>query len=203
MRKIILQEFISLDGIIQSPGAPEEDSSNGFQSGGWVTPFFKNADSKTHEFMQKNLIMTDLLLGRKTYEIFAEYWPDHADSWPGINDANKYVVSNSDIPLNWKNSVLITGDVISKIQKLKSEKGSNLKVFGSSKLVQTLLNSDLVDKLCLMTIPVILGNGKRLFHESDSPSTFKLTDSFVSSTGLIFSIYDKIDNKIETGTIGS
>ena len=202
MRKIIVQEFITLDGVIQAPGGPEEDKSSGFKYGGWTAPYFYEADEAAGEFMQKNLEISDLLLGRKTYDIFAAYWPEHADNWPGINDVTKYVVSDEPIDLTWKNSLLISGDVVTRIKDLKSGDGSILKVIGSGKLAQTLFKHDLVDEMWLMIFPVMLGNGKRLFDDGTIPAAFTITDSLVTSNGVIFANYKRA-GEVKTGTVGA
>lgn len=163
MRKIIIQEFISLDGVIQAPGGEEEDKSHRFEYCGWTAPFFYRADEEANEFMSKNMNSTDLLLGRLTYEIFAAYWPKHADMWPGINDVTKYVVSDGPVNLSWENSKQIKGNVAQFVKELKAGSGSLLKVIGSGQLARTLFRHDLVDELWLITFPVILGPGKRLF----------------------------------------
>lgn len=201
MRKIIIQEFISLDGVIQAPGGPEEDKSNDFRYGGWTAPYFYKADEEANEFMQENMKITDLLLGKKTYELFAAYWPENADMWPGINEVTKYVVSHGRVNLSWVNSELITDDVVTRIKALKNGDGSILKVIGSGDLSQTLLQHDLVDELWLMIFPITLGSGKRLFGEGVIPAAFKLTDSLVASNGVIFANYSRA-GEIETGTIG-
>lgn len=202
MRKIIIQEFISLDGVIQAPGGPEEDQSNDFKYGGWTAPYFYEADEEANEFMQKNMNSTDLLLGRKTYELFAAYWPEHADMWPGINDVTKYVVSDSPVKLTWVNSELITDDVVARIRELKVGDGSILKVIGSGNFTQTLFKHDLVDELWLMIFPVTLGTGKRLFGEGTIPAAFTLTESLVTSNGVIFANYKRA-GEVKTGTIGA
>jgi dihydrofolate reductase len=202
MRKIIVQEFITLDGVIQAPGGPEEDKSSGFKYGGWTAPYFYEADEAAGEFMQKNLEISDFLLGRKTYDIFAAYWPEHADNWPGINDVTKYVVSDKPIDLTWKNSLLISGDVVTRIKDLKSGDGSILKVIGSGKFAQTLFKHDLVDELWLMIFPVTLGNGKRLFDDGTIPAAFTITDSLVTSNGVIFANYKRA-GEVKTGTVGA
>lgn len=202
MRKIIVQEFITLDGVIQAPGGPEEDKSSGFKYGGWTAPYFYEADEAAGEFMQKNLEISDLLLGRKTYDIFAAYWPEHADNWPGINDVTKYVVSDEPIDLTWKNSLLISGDVVTRIKDLKSGDGSILKVIGSGKLAQTLFKHDLVDEMWLMIFPVTLGSGKRLFDYGTIPAAFTITDSLVTSNGVIFANYKRA-GEVKTGTVGA
>lgn len=202
MRKIIIQEFISLDGVIQAPGGPEEDKSGDFKYGGWTAPYFYEADQEANEFMQKNMNSTDLLLGKKTYELFAAYWPEHADMWPGINDVTKYVVSDSPVELTWANSELITGDVVARIKELRYGDGSILKVIGSGNFAQTLFKHDLVDELWLMIFPVTLGTGKRLFGEGAIPAAFTLTESLVTSNGVIFANYKRA-GEVKTGTIGA
>lgn len=203
MRKIIVQEFITLDGVMQAPGGPEEDASSDFAYGGWTAPYFAEADDAAGDFMKKWMESTDILLGRKTYEIFAAYWPDHADMWPGINDVTKYVVSDTPMELTWQNSELITGDdVVEQIKKLRDSEGPAIKVHGSGNLAQTLFKHDLVDELCLMTFPVILGTGKRLFGEGILPTALIMTDHLVTSNGVIFAYY-KRGGEVKTGTIGS
>ena len=199
MRRIILITFVSLDGIMQVPGAPEEDLSGDFKHGGWTAPYFDDFSGKV---MQKQMSIegSELLLGRKTYEIFAGYWPHNADDWPGINEVTKYIASNdSSYKLDWENSVLLTGNVAEKVKKLKSEVGPNLHVWGSGNLIQTLLKHDLVDELWLKLFPVTLGSGKRLFAEGTIPAAFKLTDSKVSPLGVIFTRY-KRSGEVKTGS---
>jgi dihydrofolate reductase len=200
MRKIIVLSFISLDGVMQAPGGPEEDASSGFKYGGWVAPYFNEADEAGGEFMQKQMKSADLLLGRKTFEIFASYWPEHADMWPGINDVTKFVMSNTMKKSEWKNSVFINS--LEDIQKLKNSEGSDIQVHGSGQLIQTLLNHDLVDELWLKTFPLTLGIGKRLFDEGTIPAAFTLTDSLVTSNGVIFANYKRA-GKVKTGTVGA
>jgi len=201
MRKIVVQEFISLDGVMQAPGAPEEDTSNNFKYGGWTAPYFQEADKEAERFMTRVMESADLLLGKKTYEIFAAYWPEHADMWPGINDVTKYVVSDVPMELTWKNSELIMGDVVARIKELKTGEGSVLKVIGSGNFAQTLFKNDLVDEMLLMTFPVTLGNGKRLFAEGTIPAAFTVTDSLVTSNGVIFASYTRA-GEVKTGTVG-
>ena len=201
MRKIIVQEFISLDGVMQAPGGPEEDKTDGFKYGGWTAPYFYEADEEAGTFMQKNMSPTDLLLGRKTYDIFAAYWPAHADNWPGINDVTKYVVSHHPVELTWINSKQITGDVVAGIRKLKDGEGSVLKVIGSGHLAQTLFEHDLVDELWLMIFPVTLGTGKRLFGEGTIPAAFMLAESLITSNGVIFANFKRA-GEVRTGTVG-
>lgn len=202
MRKIIVQEFISLDGVMQAPGGPEEDQSNDFKYGGWTAPYFYAADEEAEAFMQKNLNATDLLLGRKTYDLFADYWPKHAEMWPGINDVKKYVVSNNAVKLTWVNSEQIKGDVVARIKELKDGDGSILKVIGSGNLAQTLFKNDLVDEILLMIFPIMLGTGKRLFGEGVIPSAFTLTESLIAKNGVIFANYKRA-GEVRTGTVGA
>lgn len=200
MRKIIVLSFISLDGVMQAPGGPEEDATNGFKYGGWVAPYFTEADEAAGEFMAKQLQPADLLLGRKTFDIFAGYWPEHADMWPGINDVTKYVMSNTTDKSDWKNSVFLKS--VDDIRKLKNSEGSDIQVHGSGNLVQTLLKHDLVDELWLKTFPVLLGSGKRLFEEGTMPAAFTLTDSLVAPNGVIFANYKRA-GEVKTGTVGA
>lgn len=180
--------MITLDGVIQSPGSPEEDTSNGFEYGGWVAPF---SDDVVNEAIGEQMSERfDLLLGRKTYDIWAAYWPYHDDIWPGINQVKKYVAShNSSLKLDWENSVLLTGNVAEEVKKLKSEDGPALHVYGSGDFIQTLLKHDLVDELWFKIYPVTLGPGKRLFEGGTIPAAFKLTDGKISPTGVIIANY--------------
>jgi len=190
MRRLIVLSFITLDGVMQAPGAPEEDPSGGFKYGGWTVGYFDDfggsvmVEQMGHPF--------DLLLGRRTYDIFAGYWPKAAADDPiaqGINKATKYVVSHRPVNVDWKTSVLIDGDVVAKIKKLKAEDGPELQVHGSGNLIQTLLKSDLVDEFWLKTFPVTLGTGKRLFADGTMPFGFKLLDSKISPSGVIVASY--------------
>jgi dihydrofolate reductase len=200
MRKIIVQEFITLDGVMQAPGGPDEDTTSGFKYGGWTAPYFNEADEEAGEFMQKWMKSADLLLGEKTFKIFAAYWPEHADMWPGIMDVTKYCVSTSVDKSDWKNSVFLKN--VDDIKKLKDSEGSEIQVIGSGNLVQTLLKYDLVDEMRLMTFPLTLGTGKRLFAEGTIPAAFTLTESFISSNGVIFASYKRA-GEIKTGTVGA
>jgi len=200
MRKIIVLSFISLDGVMQAPGGPDEDTSGGFQYGGWTVPY---SDEFSGNIMTEQMGMPfDLLLGRKTYDIFAAYWPKQDPAHPvaaPFNKATKYVVSASSPRLDWQNSVLIQGDVVAKLKELKQQDGPMLQVHGSGKLVQTLLQNDLVDELWLKTFPVTLGNGKRLFAEGTMPAAFELTESRVSPKGVIFANYRRA-GAVQTGS---
>lgn len=206
MRKIIVQEFITLDGVMQAPGGPEEDTSGGFRFGGWTAPYFQEADSQAGELMQKWLQPTDLLLGRKTFDIFAAYWPTHAEMWPGIMEVTKYCVSATLEKTDWVNSVFLKN--VEDIKKLKMEsvpsdaaKSPDIQVIGSGDLAQTLFKHDLVDELRLMTYPITLGQGKRLFGEGTIPAAFTLKESMVTSNGVIFACYERA-GEVQTGTVG-
>jgi dihydrofolate reductase len=200
MRKIIVLSFITLDGVMQAPGRSDEDTCNGFEYGGWAAPYFAEADEEAGEFMAKYIKPADLLLGRKTFEFFASYWPEHADFWPGINDVTKYVMSNTLNKSDWKNSVFLKS--VDDIRKLKNSEGSDIQVHGSGNLVQTLLKHDLVDKLWLKTFPITLGTGKRLFDEGTTAAAFTLTESLITSNGVIFANYERA-GEVKTGTVGA
>ncbi|HVX90730.1 MAG TPA: dihydrofolate reductase family protein [Candidatus Paceibacterota bacterium] len=201
MRNIIVQEFITLDGVMQAPGGPEEDTSLGFTYGGWTAPYFRDADAEAGELMGKWLAPSDLLLGKKTYEIFAAYWPSHADMWPGIMDVTKYVVSDVPMETTWQNSQVITGDVVAEIKKLKEGEGSDLQVIGSGDMAQTLFKNDLVDELRLMTFPITLGQGKKLFDHGTIAAAFTMAEHFVASNGVIYASYKRA-GEVKTGTVG-
>lgn len=197
MRKIIAVMFVSLDGVIQAPGGPEEDTSGGFSYGGWIVPY---SDEIIGETMQKQLSRPfDLLLGRKTFEIWAAYWPDHEDNWPGVNEATKYVVSTTLARHEWNNSILIKGNVPEEIKKLKLQDGPDLKVYGSGNLVQTLLRYDLIDEFWLKIYPITLGKGKKLFAEGTIPAAFTLIESRVSTSGVIIASYRR-SGDVKTGS---
>lgn len=196
MRKIIVLEFVTLDGVMQAPGGTEEDTSDGFEFGGWTVPYFDEFSGEAIGQQMKQPF--SLLLGRKTFEIFASYWPQHASEWPGINEAIKYVVSTTLENHSWENSIFLQGDIVEEIKKLKMQEGPDMQVFGSSKLMQTLLKNDLVDEFWLKIFPVTLGQGKRLFAEGTIPAAFKLTDSKVSPSGVIFANYMRA-GEVETG----
>jgi dihydrofolate reductase len=182
---------------MQSPGGPGEDSSGGFKYGGWVAPY---GDEISGKIIEKQMEPADLLLGRKTFEIFASYWPQHADSWPGINAVTKYVLSGTIKKSDWENSVFLTN--VADIEKLKHSEGSDIKVWGSGNLVQTLLKHDLVDELWLKIFPLTLGPGKKLFDNGTVPAAFTLTESTVTPGGVIIANYKRA-GKVKTGTIGA
>jgi dihydrofolate reductase len=200
MRKIIIQEFITLDGVMQAPGGPEEDTSSDFKYGGWTAPYFSDADQEAGALMQEWMKPADLLLGRKTFEIFADYWPKHAEMWPGIMDVTKYCMSTTMDKSEWQNSVFLKS--VDDIKKLKESEGSSINVIGSGNLVQSLLKNDLVDEMRLMMFPITLGSGKRLFDGGTIPAAFTLTKSFVSSSGVFFASYKRA-GEVKTGTVGA
>lgn len=197
MRKIIVLSFITLDGVMQAPGGPEEDTSNSFKFGGWSAPY---GDEVLSKVMEKQMKSADLLLGRTTFDIFEKYWPEHAESWRGINDVTKYVLSTTRNKSNWKNTVFI--ESLAGIKKLKNTEGSDIQVWGSSKLVQLLLENDLVDELSLKIYPLTLGDGKKLFDNGTRPAAFTLTASSITPSGVIIANYKRA-GKIKTGTVGA
>ena len=198
MRKIIVLSMITLDGVMQAPGGPKEDRSGGFKYGGWTAPY---GDEAYDEAVQKELQQpADYLLGRKTFEIWEGYWPEHADFWPGINDGAKYILSKTRKKSDWKNTIFIKSLV--DIKKLKKSKGSDIQVWGSSKLIQLLLKNDLVDELRLKIHPLTLGKGKKLFDNGPIPAAFTLTESLVTSTGVIIAYYKRA-GKVKTGNVGA
>jgi dihydrofolate reductase len=197
MRKINVLEFMTLDGVIQAPGGPEEDTSGGFKYGGWTFPYFEEFMGEVMGEQMKQPFA--LLLGRKTYDIFASYWPQHADQWPGINSSMKYVASNTLTKPEWENSVVLSGDVVGQLKQLKQEAGPDLSVYGSGNFAQTLLKHDLVDELWLKVFPIILGSGKRLFAEGTVPAAFALKNSVVSPKGVVVASYER-SGKVETGS---
>jgi dihydrofolate reductase len=196
MRKIIVLSMISLDGVMQAPGGPEEDTSGGFQYGGWVAPY---GDEVYGKVMEKLMKPADLLLGRKTFEIWAGYWPQHEKGWPGINDVTKYVLSTTMKKSDWKNSVFLNS--LADIEKLRNSKGSDIQVWGSSELIQLLLKNDLADELWLAIHPLTLGKGKKLFGNGPIPAAFTLTESTATPGGIIIANYRRA-GEIRTGTIG-
>lgn len=189
--------MITLDGVMQAPGGPEEDPSNGFEYGGWVAPY---TDANNSEFFQKNMQPAEYLLGRKTFDIFESYWPKHADAWPGINDGMKYVLSSSKDNSDWKNTEFLKG--LEDIKKLKNSDGSDLQVWGSGKLIQLLMKHDLVDEFRLVTYPLTLGQGQKLFAEGTIPAAFTLSESSVTSSGVVMANYKRA-GEVKTGTVGS
>lgn len=192
---------MSLDGVTQAPGGPTEDPSGGFTHGGWTVPFF---DEALGEVMAKQMEKPfELLVGRITYEIFASYWPDHAEEWPAITQATKYVASNTLTKHQWQNSVFLKSDIlVEEIKKLKQQPGPDIQVHGSSNVIQTLLKHNLVDELWLKTFPVVLGKGKRLFDKGTIPTAFTLTNSTTTPAGVIVANYQRA-GELKTGSFGS
>ena len=195
MRKIIVLSFISIDGVMQAPGGPEEDTSGGFKYGGWTVSYF---DEFVGNVMEKQMKGTyDLLLGRKTYDIFAAYWPQHTEGWPQVNNITKYVASKTLKNPSWENTVVIND--IDELKKLKNADGPDLQVHGSGNLIQTLLKHDLVDELWLKIFPITLGAGKRLFDTGAIPAAFTLTESQTSPRGVIVASFKRA-GEIKTGS---
>ena len=201
MRKIIVLMFLTLDGVMQAPGGPE-DTSGGFKYGGWTAPSFAEMDEAAGGFIAKYMKPADLLLGRKTFDTFAAFWPTHAEMWPGINEVTKYVMSKTmdENKTDWPNVVFLK--TVDDIKKLKKSEGTDIQVHGSSVLAQTLLEYDLVDELWLKTFPITLGQGKNLFGEGTLPAAFTLTDSLVTPNGVIFANYERA-GEVKTGTVGA
>ena len=197
MRKIIVLEHISLDGVIQAPGGPEEDPSGGFAYGGWSAPY---SDTALDAMMGKILSAPiDLLLGRKTFDIWEPYWPGHAEIWPGVMTATKYVASNTRSSSEWQPSEFLNGDVAGKIAALKRQDGPDLHVWGSADLVQTLIAHDLIDAFHLMIYPLTLGGGKRLFAGGTMPMAFKVSESHATPSGVMVARYERA-GAVVTGT---
>lgn len=189
--------MITLDGVLQAVGGPGEDTSGGFEYGGWSAPY---DDEVLVEVMKKQMRPADLLLGRKTFDIFASYWPEHAESWPGINDVTKYVLSRTRKKSDWENSVFIKS--VADIKKIKNSNGSDIKVWGSSKLIQLLLKNDLADELRLQIHPLTLGKGKKWFNHGAIPAAFTLMESLSTPSGVIIANYKRAGN-VKTGTVGA
>lgn len=190
MRKVIVTTMLSLDGVMQAPGGPQEDPSGGFAYGGWSMPFVDDEGAAAKAAEVRGPI--DLLLGRRTYDIFAGYWPTDPESAIGkpFNDATKYVASRSHPSLDWGPAVLIEGDAAEGVAALKQEDGPELQVHGSANLAQTLIRQGLVDEYHLWVFPVVLGEGKRLFADGTVPATLRLVDSKVSTTGVFMGTYE-------------
>ena len=190
--------MISLDGVMQAPGGPEEDTADDFKYGGWTEPY---GDEVYGKAVQEELKQpADYLLGRKTFEIWEGYWLEHADFWPGINEGQKYVLSTTRKKSDWKNSVFLESS--EDIEKLKNSNGIDIQVWGSSELVHFLLKNDLVEELRLKIHPLTLGKGKKLFDNGTIPSAFTLIESIVTPGGVIIANYKRA-GKVKTGTIGS
>jgi len=189
MRKIIVLEHISMDGVIQGPGGRDEDPSGGFKYGGWTAPY---QDDVLGAAVKKRLnTPCDLLLGRKTFEIWEPYWPQHSDIWPNVTTATKYVASNTRDSSDWKPSVFLSGDIAEKVREIKQQDGPDINVWGSGNLLQTLIKNDLVDTFWLMVFPLTLGSGKRLFEDGTIPAAFKVTESIVAPSGVVVMNYER------------
>lgn len=196
MRKIIVLEFITLDGVMQAPGGSKEDTAEGFKYGGWTAPYFDEMSGK--EMTRQMSGVYDLLLGRKTYDIFAGYWPTHTDMWPQVNKITKYVVSTTLTNPSWENTVVIKD--VEELKKLKNSEGIDLQVYGSGNLVQTLMEHDLIDEFWLKIFPITLGTGKKLFDKGTIPAAFTLTESNVTPSGVIF-VYFKRAGEVKIGSV--
>ena len=196
MRQFIVLEFITLDGVIQAPGGPKEDTSGDFELGGWTAHY---GDEVFGSIIQKQMEPADLLLGRKTFENWEIFWPKNSDQWPKINEVKKYVLSNTRNNSKWNNSVFLQN--LEDIKKLKNSDGPEIKIWGSSELVQLLFKNDLVDELWLKIFPVTIGKGKKLFGEGVIPAAFKLAENTITPSGVIIANYRR-DGEVKTGTIG-
>ena len=189
MRQVVAIEFLTLDGVVQGPGGPDEDRSGGFEHGGWIRPY---ADAAQSAVLRRQMSLPfDLLLGRRTFDIWAPYWPAHADVWPEVQTATKYVASNTVTSHAWGPSVFLSGDVAARVEHLKREPGPDLHVYGSAQLLQTLFAHDLVDALWLRILPITLGTGKRLFDGGAIPVAFRVVESEVTSTGVVLVSYER------------
>jgi len=192
MRKLTACEFITLDGVIQN----EENDGDGFKYGGWFFPF---ADEVSGAVVQERLSKpVDLLLGRKTFEVWEEYWPTHSNFWPNVMTATKYVASNTRDSSNWQPSVFLNSDLADRVRDLKQTEGPDIHTFGSANMLQTLFKADLVDAIELMIIPVTLGQGKRLFQDGTIPASFKMTNSQIAPNGIICVTYER-DGDVRSG----
>ena len=189
MRRLIAIEFVTLDGVVQAPGGPDEDTSGGFAHGGWIRAY---ADPVQSAVIRRQMSLPfDLLLGRVTFDIWAPYWPAHPDVWPEVQTATKYVASTTRTSDAWQPSVFLEGDVAAQVAELKRQPGPDLHVYGSANLLQTLFAHDLVDALWLRIHPITLGGGKRLFADGAIPAAFRLAEHQVTSTGVILATYER------------
>lgn len=197
MRKIVVLTFMSMDGVMQAPGGPDEDTSGNFTLGGWSVPYFDEFVGQ--EMGNQMSVPFDLLLGRKTFEIFAAYWPEHTQEGEGINNATKYVVSTTLKEHSWQKTVFINTNVVEEIKKLKESEGPDIQVHGSQNLIQSLLKNDLVDELWLKIFPITIGSGKKLFDSGTVPAAYKLIECKNSPSGVIIASY-KRDGQVTTGS---
>jgi dihydrofolate reductase len=188
--------MITLDGVMQSPGGSKEDAAQGFNYGGWIDGYGNKEADKIYD-TKIHAVPFDLLLGHTTYDIFATFWPKHADEprWgKPFDKAKKYVVSHKPIELSWNNSELISGDVVEEIKKLKNTDGADLLIYGSGNLIQTLLKANLIDKMHIWTFPITIGTGKKLFADGTNPERFNVVDTKIISTGVIYASYEPIES---------
>jgi len=201
MRKLTGAVFLSLDGVMQAPGGPDEDPSGGFKFGGWTQPFWSEDMGPFEKVLDSDY---DLLLGKRTYDIFSAYWPNNQENPIGakFQHINKYVLTHSADPLEWENSHKLSGDTAEAVAELKRGEGRDLLIQGSSKLYPPLVSAGLIDRLMLMIFPVLLGQGKRIFDASQKPSGLKLVDSFVSGTGVVTATYEPA-GEVRTGTFAT
>jgi dihydrofolate reductase len=201
MPKLTGAVFVSLDGVMQAPGGPEEDPSGGFRFGGWTAPFWAEDMGPFETIIESDY---DLLLGKRTDDIFAAYWPNNRDIPIGekFQRINKYVMTHSDEPLSWENSQRLSGETAAAVRELKATEGRDLLIQGSGTLYPPLLSAGLIDRLVLMIFPVLLGKGKRIFDGSQKPGGLKLVDSFVSSTGVVTAVYEPAGD-VQTGTFAT
>jgi dihydrofolate reductase len=198
-RRLISTTFVSLDGVMQAPGGPEEDPGGGFALGGWTFPFF---DEQVGEFMGRTMgVPFDLVLGRRTYDIFAAYWPNapEEEGAKPLNDATKHVASRGRPELAWERSQQIEGDVVEGVAALKREDGPELQVHGSGELLQTLIRHRLVDEYRVLTFPVLLGSGKRLFEPGAAPAGLRLLECTTSGSGVVMTRYEQAGD-VRTGS---
>ncbi|MBV9791786.1 MAG: dihydrofolate reductase family protein [Chloroflexi bacterium] len=198
MRNVIVISHVSLDGVIQAMGGPDEDPSGGFAYGGWIAPY---ADEVVGSVVRREMSMPfDLLIGRKTFDIWAPYWPQHGDIWPGVNTATKYIASNTITSAEWQPTVFLSGNIAAQVLNLKQQPGPDLHVYGSGNLLQTLIKHDLVDAFWLKIYPLTLGSGKRLFADCTIPAAFNVTESQISPKGVIIANYERA-GAVKTGRI--
>lgn len=198
MRKIIITASVTLDGVMQGMGGPNEDKSGSFKYGGWSVP---HADEESGKAVKKYMdAKADYLLGRKTYDIFYSFWTEHTDIWPGITEGIKYVLSNTLETSDWKNTVFLKN--LGGLKKLKISDGPDIQVWGSSELIQLLLENDLLDEIHLRICPVILGEGKKLFKEGKIAAEFTLAEHQVTEKGVILTYYKRA-GEVRTGTYGA
>jgi dihydrofolate reductase len=189
LRRLIVISHITLDGVLQAMGGPDEDTSGGFAFGGWVAPYADEVLSA--EIRREMNLPFSLLIGRRTFEIWAPYWPEHDSIWPGVNTAVKFIASNTIASHSWQPTVFLSGDVAQKVRDIKQQDGPDLHVYGSGDLIQTLMAHDLVDAFWLKLYPLTLGSGKRLFAQGTVPAAFRLTHSLVCPKGVIVAHYER------------